>query len=108
MGTTVRINTDTRDLDEADRQWVADMIDRRATENSVPCVEVAIHVNALRLRLFSGNCAARGGPGRAPTREEQEFFDLWRKHHLDGTDVSHGNLWAFLQQLRHRLERPMH
>jgi len=100
MTTRVIIGTDERDINDIEPNWIAEQIVRRK-EGGVPvCVVVKIKSNGLDMSLASGGChSGGGGGGRAPNPQESEIFELWEKMHLKGSDISQGNLIAFLKKI---------
>lgn len=104
MASFVRIDTNRMELEDVRHQWLADMIGRRRDDDCSICVEVMLDEPDVKLRLTIGNCAKSAGGRRQLTSAEQECVDLWEKHHLDGCEVHHGKIWAFIRQLQSKFD----
>lgn len=99
MTIKVKIGTNERDISEMEPNWISEQIVRRKQDGVPVCVVVKIESNGLDMSLASGGCPTGGGGGRAPNPQETKIFDLWEKLHLKETDISPGNLIAFLEQM---------
>lgn len=97
---TVTIGGETRDIGEATESWVTQRINRLRQEGQQACVQVAISLSGLNMRLSTPTCVAVGGGGRPPNANEREVFALWEKLGLNRHDFSPGSVVAFLKQFR--------
>ena len=98
---TVQIGTSKKDISEANESWIIQQINRRRKDGQEVCVEVRIRTDSLDFTLATPNCG--GSHGRRPQPNEQEIFDLWKKHGLNESEFKGGNLVAFVKQLRKML-----
>jgi hypothetical protein len=55
--TTVRIDSETRELADATEQWVAQQVNRRNSDSV--CVEILIKTSGVDLRLATSACGSR-------------------------------------------------
>lgn len=94
----VTIGNETRELNDANPQWINEQIGNRRSEGSNVCVRVKIDKGNLDLTLSTLGCGGGGG-GRMPKAEESECLDLWNKLKLNTEDFTSGNLIAFLNNL---------
>ena len=100
---TIKIGSDEQDYRDYDKNWIAQMINRRKKDGQDSiCIQVIIKENDFDMILSSGGCSKIGG-GRKPNRHEAEIFALWEKKKLNTVDFSPGNLISFLNQLSHYL-----
>ena len=96
---TIRIGADVRDIEDVDPSWIANQVGGRREESGTVCVEVAIQQPEANLRLATPACSGAGGGTRRLTALESEIVDLWKRHRLDTSDFSVGDLIAFVKQL---------
>lgn len=95
IGDSSRTFASPRDIEE---RWINEQFNLRKRDTRTdPCVKVHLQVGGLDLRLATCACSLGGG-GRAPNFDEQRVLDLWRKLHLDDSNVSGGDLVAFVKQ----------
>ena len=100
----VEIGSNRRTLSEVRPSWINRQINRRAHDGGGACVRIKIKDGDVNLALTTDHCSSNGGGGgRTPNRKEQELFDLWNKHGLNGRDFTGGNLNAFLKQVQRLL-----
>lgn len=97
---TVRIGSSERTLDQADTAWLVQQIKRREENDEAICIQVLIQNDDLNMVLSTANCSRNGTSNRPPTDQEQEIFDLWKKHRLNESDINKGKIISFLNQLR--------
>jgi len=102
MPVMVSIGTEERPLDLVDQEWVRQQIKGRRKDGENPCVRVRIDEPGIQLRFATTSTCGGGvsGGGRVPNARESEIIERWRQLPLEKDDFSHGNIWAFLQQLR--------
>ncbi|MCW8828628.1 MAG: hypothetical protein OQK94_06190 [Gammaproteobacteria bacterium] len=100
MSIRVIIGIDERNINDIEPNWISEQIVRRQQEGMPVCAVVKIRADGIDLALPSGGCAnGRGGGGRSPNQQESAIIDLWRKMHLNESQISPGNLIAFLKQV---------
>lgn len=89
-----------RKLEEVDKHWIIQQINRRRDEQQSVCVRIAIQNESVHMTLTTLGCPqGGGGGGRTPNKGEQHIFDLWHRHKLDQLDFSVGQLIAFLGEI---------
>ncbi len=98
MKGTLRIGTDSREIDQWSPSEINQAINRPHDDGQSICVQLHIQDGCADVRMSTPGCRSGGGGGRAPRPCEQELLDLWRKLHLDDKEFTGGNLVAFLQQ----------
>lgn len=99
----IKIGESERELDNADAQWVNEQVrGYQRTHGTLPCVRVTVDEDQAHINLITMNCPRSGGGGGVPQWRpaEAEVLELWKRHHLDAPAWAHGNLLAFVQQLR--------
>lgn len=99
---TITIGNETRNLDDASESWIADQINRHRREGTVYVV-ITIKDSGVDVRLSTPSAPSGAVGGRAPSRREQEIFNLWNERGLNSTDFAAGNVIAFLKQVRRLL-----
>lgn len=100
---TISIGNDSRPLEQADPEWITQQINGRRKDGLPVCVRVSIHAAGLDLTCSTPDCASSVVGGRPPTAREGEIFDLWRKHGLDDSGFTPGNVVAFVRQVLRQL-----
>lgn len=95
---TISIGNDTRQLDQADPEWITQGINQRRKDGLSVCVRVQIQTGDLRISFSTPTCGGGGGGGRLPTPKERELLDLWTKHGLNEQGFSPGGVVAFVKQ----------
>lgn len=97
---TVRIGTETRDIGDATENWINEQVNRRRRERQAVCVELVVNTSGLNLRLATAGCGAGGGGSRPPNANESRVLKLWEHRGLSATDLTAGQVIAFLKELR--------
>jgi hypothetical protein len=100
---TITVGTESRRFEDFTEQWITQQIQRRREDGAASCVTVTIDQPPLNLVLRTPGCNSFGngsGPGRAPSPQEKQVFDLWDRLGLNDVRFSGGNVIAFLKQLR--------
>ena len=98
----IKICIDNREenLENIDKRWITQQINRRITDGTVPCVQVSINEGRIDLILSTPTCRSTGGgSGRSLNELEQRVVNLWIKQGLNDENFSGGNLIAFLNQI---------
>lgn len=99
---TITIGTESRDLADADPQWINHAILGRRRDGHDVCVIVNLDSDQLKMSLRAPKPTSGGG-GRAPTPREQEVLELWIKLGLNDPGFAPGNVVAFVQQVKRYL-----
>jgi hypothetical protein len=97
---TIRIGSETRNLDEADESWITQQVGSRQDAGATVCVEVRIETGTLRIRLATPGCGPGAGGGRPPTPDEAKIVQAWDRLGLGSEGFTGGNVVAFTKQLR--------
>jgi hypothetical protein len=100
---TITIGHESRDLADADPQWVNHAILERRRDGQEVGVIVQLDGDQLTMVLRAPRRVVTGGAGRAPNLREQEVLGLWAKLGLNDPDFASGNVVAFVQQVRRYL-----
>lgn len=98
----VRIDEEERSLDAADAEWVHRRLQRHDVSGLGHRIQVRVHTEHVNVILVTSNCQSAGG-GRAPSSEETEILDLWRRFRLGERAADLFKLWPFLMCLRSSL-----
>lgn len=97
---TVKIGALERSLENADPSWINQQVNGLKHDGHTICVLIKINEGPVQMTLATQDCAVGGGRGRPPNALEQRILDLWRKHHLDQTDITGGFVVSFLNELK--------
>lgn len=96
----IEIGNETRELNDADEQWINQQINMRRADGENVCVRVTIKEGELNMVVATPSCGGDGSGARPPTADESRIFDLWDKRGLSRQDFTGGNVIAFLAQLQ--------
>lgn len=100
---TIRIGSDTRQLEDVDESWITQQVGSRQHGGDRVCVEVRIKEGTVDLSLTTPACASGVGGSRPLRPDEADIVRLWDKLGLGSDDFTGGNVVAFIKQLRDRL-----
>lgn len=100
---TITIGHESRDVVDADPQWINHAILERRRDGQEVCVVVQLDGDQLTMILRAPRRVSSGGGGRAPNPREREVLELWAKLGLDDPDFAPGNVVAFIQQVKRYL-----
>ena len=100
MSIRIRIGQDERELAQADEHWIISRIKQEEANQGSVCVRVIIKGDGVDMVVSSGGCSGGGSGGRQANAREQEIFELWNKHGLNGKHLAPGEVNAFLKQIR--------
>lgn len=100
---TITIGTDSRDLVDADPQWINHAIVARRRDGQDICVIFDLDGDLLKLILRAPRRAGGRGVDRSLSHREREVLELWAKLGLNDPDFAPGNVVAFVQQVKHYL-----
>lgn len=100
---TVSIGPAQATIEQADKGWLNQQINRRRADGAVVCGQVHIQEQDVRVVLSTPACAANNGGWRPPNPREKRILDVWSERGLDRTDFTGGAVVAFLHQVRRLL-----
>lgn len=90
-----------RDIKDAEPHWINEQISNRRKDKQPVCVKITfINEGSVKdLILLSKDCQKVGYGTHQMNTQEEKIHGLWKKHRLNESDFSGGNLVAFLKQL---------
>jgi hypothetical protein len=97
---TITIGGETRNISDAEENWITQQVNRRRQDRVPVCAVVRIQTSGIDVGLSTPGCSNGGGGGRTPTSREADILHLWESHRLRSNDFTGGNLVAFIKQVR--------
>lgn len=105
MTSYIKIGPSERHLGEATPPWIREKYMQEAGLHGSVCVIVRLQAPNFRMTLATPGCRlAGGGNGQKPREREQAILELWDRMNLNCSDFTHGNIVAFLNQLKRILQ----
>lgn len=100
---TITIGQESRDLEDADPQWINHAVRERRRDGHEVFVLIKLDSRDLTMNLRAPRRADGGGGDRLPNPREREVLELWAKLGLNDPDFAPGNVVAFVQQVKRYL-----
>jgi hypothetical protein len=97
---TIRIEGEERQLEDADAQWIATQIQGRRHVGTNPCIRICIKTEYINAILVTPNCPLAAASHRALSARECTLFELWAASPVNQANYSISDLIAFLRKLR--------
>lgn len=96
---TVSFDSDAKQNHAITAGWIHGAMVAQERAGQPICATVKVAGGGIELSLPVGACPRGGGGSRPLSAAESEVVELYRRHHLDQTRFSPGELEAFVKQV---------
>lgn len=103
---TIEIGGESKNLADAEPDWITKSVNRQRREGEPVCVRVTIQEDGITLPLVAVGCGSQGGFGGGgggksaePSRRQKEARIEWTQRGLDQNDIAPGSVVSFVREL---------